>query len=177
MIHSQAGRSLGFDLSGSLAAINQWVEDMDTCTEDDDGDVEDEDEEQGQGQGRGTDTEEGEGQTSRREAFRPLSVGAASNESYSHGKVEDVSDGGSYKSKHHQLQGNGLVGIQRPISKDDNETSSHGSSKMTSNSGRGSSTREILSRQKILSMVRFIIQCMLMTINKFRSRDELSIFM
>lgn len=135
----QAGRSLGFDLSGSLAAINQWVEDMDTGTEDDDG----EDERDAEGDGNLSS-----------DPFRPLSVNDASNESYSHGKLEDGSDGGSIKSR--QLShGNGLVGIQRPSYKEDNETSSHGSSKVTSNSGRGSSSREILSRQKILSMVYF----------------------
>lgn len=34
----QAGRSLGFDLKGSLAAINQWVEQMDSDDENDDDD-------------------------------------------------------------------------------------------------------------------------------------------
>eukprot|EP00604_Paraphysomonas_vestita_P000432 CAMPEP_0174825864 /NCGR_PEP_ID=MMETSP1107-20130205/43194_1 /TAXON_ID=36770 /ORGANISM="Paraphysomonas vestita, Strain GFlagA" /LENGTH=1028 /DNA_ID=CAMNT_0016057917 /DNA_START=530 /DNA_END=3616 /DNA_ORIENTATION=- len=33
-----AGRSLGFDLQGSLAAINQWVEDMDSDDDDEDDD-------------------------------------------------------------------------------------------------------------------------------------------
>ena len=57
---NQAGNSLGFDLLGSLAAIGQWVDDMDT--EDEDEDEGDEDEGDGEGDGmEGEDGEEGDG--------------------------------------------------------------------------------------------------------------------
>lgn len=113
----QAGRSLGFDLSGSLAAIDKWVEDMDT----------------------GGSSDEDCNETGRNISS---AIGV---------DVQSVSQGADDSQT---LRGTGgSCGGQMPIEShrgsatEKSDTSSYGSR------SHNSLNREILSRQRILSMV------------------------
>jgi hypothetical protein len=145
-LSSIAGRSLGFDLSGSLAAINQWVEDMDTG---------------------GSSDEDGEAPVIRGSGGRiPASVGVHSSfqsedDGEGRGEVRGshlicVSGGGEEKTGTIPASTAGntttTTTTNAAAAKEErSDSSSHGSHGSASRS-YGSSTREILSRQKILSM-------------------------
>lgn len=117
----KAGRSLGFDLSGSLAAINQWVEDMDT--------------------GGSSEEESDSAPTTRN---MPNSI-ATNSSVHSDGGVRCnlISASGGEQEK---ATADPHV-LKNAFKDEKSETSSHGSRSYNS------SNREILSRQKILSMV------------------------
>lgn len=126
-LSSIAGRSLGFDLSGSLAAINKWVEDMDTGGSSDEEDDEEDEADGVAGDMKGEPIDNG--------SYSGTGASIATNNA-----AEPLSNIGFSKQ-------------QTGISREENDASSHGSRSLTSTSNSiGRSNREILSRKKILSM-------------------------
>ena len=125
---------MGFDLSGSLAAINKWVEDMDTGGSSDEDDDEEEDEADG-----------------------VAVAGDMKGEPVDNGSYSGTGASNATNNAAEPLSSMGFAKQQTGISREENDASSHGSRSQTSNSNSiGRSNREILSRNKIFSMVSVI---------------------